>query len=119
MSPPELYRRARDLGLHLEPAGDKLAVFPKGKCPPDFADVLRAHKPELLCWLEGRSASLREDEIPWLHVARQVLDGEFEHADQTTIESLTIGLRSIQHLECQRALERLAIQAQARRKPNQ
>lgn len=51
MSPAELYRRAAELGLELEPAGDKLAVRPKGKCPPDFADLLRQHKAELLSWL--------------------------------------------------------------------
>ena len=94
-------------------------MFPKGKCPPDFADVLRRHKGELLSWLEGRAAGLREDEIPWLHTARQVLEGEFEGADRSTCESVTFGLRSIQHPDCQRAFERLASQAQARRKPNQ
>ena len=107
MNPLELCRQAKSLGLWLEPAGDKLAVFPKGKCPPEFACVLRQHKAELLHWLGGRAARLREDEIPWLHVARQILAGEFDGADRSTRESLMIGLRSIQHPDCQRALERL------------
>jgi hypothetical protein len=51
MKPLELYHRALELGLRLEPAGDMLAVLPKGKCPPDFADLLRQHKAELLSWL--------------------------------------------------------------------
>lgn len=107
MNPLELCHQAQSLGLRLEPAGDKLAVFPKGKCPPGFADLLRAHKPELLSWLEGQSAGLPPDQVPWLHVARQVQAGEWEGADSSTRESLRIGLRSIQHPDCQRALEKL------------
>ena len=48
----EIYRRVAELGLRLEPAGDKLAVYPRGQCPPDFADTLRQHKAELLDWLD-------------------------------------------------------------------
>ena len=47
----DIYVEATKRGLRLEPAGDKLAVMPKGKCPPDFANVLREHKGELLNWL--------------------------------------------------------------------
>jgi hypothetical protein len=50
-SPHDVYLEACRRGLRLEPAGDRLAVMPKGKCPPDFADVLREHKAELLSWL--------------------------------------------------------------------
>lgn len=50
-TPLDIYQEAARRGLRLEPAGDKLAVFPKGKCTPDFADVLRANKPALLEWL--------------------------------------------------------------------
>lgn len=49
----DLYLEARRRGLRLAPAGEKLAVYPKGKCPPDFADVLRQHKAELLQWLNS------------------------------------------------------------------
>jgi hypothetical protein len=102
----ELYQRAVSLGLRLEPrGGDKLAVIPGNRCPKDFADVLREHKRELLALLESPSAGLRPDEIPWLHVARQVLAGEFVGCDSSTRESLTIGLRSIPHPLCHCALE--------------
>lgn len=107
MKPTELIHRATGLGLRLEPRGDKLAVIPADRCPPDFADMLRAHKPALLSWLEGRAARLGEDEIPWLHVARQILAGEWEGADSSTRESLTIGLRSVAHPLCRQALQRL------------
>jgi hypothetical protein len=60
-----------------------------------------------LDWLEDRAARLRSDEMPWLHVARQVLAGEFDGADCSTVESLIIGLRGIDHLTCQRALNNL------------
>ncbi len=50
-SPHDLFLEARKRGLQLAPAGDKLAVMPKGACPTDFAAVLREHKGELLAWL--------------------------------------------------------------------
>ena len=95
-------------GLRLEPRGNKLVVIPGDRVPPDFADTLRQHKGELLDLLEARTFNLTPDCAAWLHVARQILAGEFEGADSSTVASLTIGLRSILHPLCQRALERLA-----------
>ncbi|PWU13307.1 MAG: hypothetical protein C5B50_19540 [Verrucomicrobia bacterium] len=51
MIAPELYEEAARRGLHLEPRGDKLAVTPGDRVPPDFAETLRQHKAELLDWL--------------------------------------------------------------------
>lgn len=107
MTVQEIYREAIQRGLRLEPAGDKLAVIPAKRCPPDFADVLRQHKGELLNWLETRAAGLAPDCAPWLHVARQVLAGEFDGCDNSTRESLTIGLRSIAHPLARHSLEKL------------
>jgi len=107
MKPSDLLNEAARRGLRLEPRGDRLAVIPARLCPPDFAAMLRAHKPELLSWLEGRKSRLREEEIPWLHIARQVLAGEFDGCDRSTRESLVIGLRSISHPLCRKALARL------------
>jgi hypothetical protein len=64
MTASDLFNEATRRGLRLEPAGDKLAVIPKGRCPADFADVLRAHKGELLSWLEARAAHLPPDCAP-------------------------------------------------------
>jgi hypothetical protein len=50
---------------------------------------------------------LPPDQAAWLPVARQVLAGEFENADRSTVESLVIGLRSITHPVCRQALARL------------
>jgi hypothetical protein len=50
-TPHDLYIEAARHGLRLEPAGDKLAVIPKGKCPPAFRDTLLANKTALLDWL--------------------------------------------------------------------
>jgi hypothetical protein len=109
-TPRDIYIEATRRGLRLEPAGDKLAVIPKGKCPPGFADILREHKRELLDWLETRTIQLTPDQVPWLHVARQILAGEFDGLlDISVRESLEIGLRSIVHPLCRRALERLRI----------
>jgi hypothetical protein len=104
---PEIYQRAARLGLTLEARGDKLAVIPAQRCPPDFADVLRRHKRELLDLLETKTGGLPVDCVPWLHVARQILAGEFDGADNSTVRSLTIGLRGIRHALCQQALLRL------------
>jgi hypothetical protein len=105
----DIYIEATRRGLRLEPAGDKLAVIPKGKCPSDFADILREHKRELLDWLETRTIQLTPDQVPWLHVARQILAGEFVGADGSTIASLKIGLCSIPHLKCAQAMAQLCL----------
>lgn len=107
MTAMELYREASRRGLRLEPRGDKLAVIPADRVPPDFADELRQHKRELLDWLEIRTNSLPPDCLPWLHIARQILAGEFDDADNSTMESLRIGLRGIRHPVCVQAFARL------------
>lgn len=107
MTTEEIYHEATKRGLRLESAGDKLAVIPAKLCPPDFADILRQHKHELLDWLETRDTQLPPDCVPWLHIARQVLNGEFVGADSSTVASLTIGLRSIPHPSCKQAVVRL------------
>ncbi len=107
MNALELYHEAARRGLRLEPRGDKLAVIPGDRVPPEFADTLRQHKQEILSLLEGQAAGLAPDCAPWLHVAKQILAGEFDGADSSTVASLKIGLRSIQHQTCQQALARL------------
>jgi hypothetical protein len=106
----ELFRRAQSFGLQLEADGGDLIVKPARRCPSDFAETLRAHKSELLDWLEARDAGLAPDCQPWLHVAKQVLAGEFDGCDSSTGESLKIGLRSVTHPICKQALGRLRIQ---------
>ena len=107
MTAPELYHEAARRGLRLEPRGDRLAVIPGDRCPPDLADNLRRHKAELLALLEFNAANLPPDCAPWLNVARQITNGEFDGADKSTVESLTIGLRRIPHPLCREALARL------------
>jgi hypothetical protein len=51
MTAHEVFLEAGKRGLQIAAAGDKLAVMPKGACPPDFAAVLREHKGALLDWL--------------------------------------------------------------------
>lgn len=104
MTPNELYSEAVKRGLRLRPSGDMLAVIPKGRCSPDFMEVLRQHKPELLAWLEARCYDLPLDCAPWLHVARQVVTGEFDNADDSMRESVIIGLGRIPHPLCREAL---------------
>jgi hypothetical protein len=108
MTPPELCKEAARRGLRLEPRGDKLAVIPASRCSPDFAAALRQRKQEILSLLESQAAGLAPDEAPWLHVAKQVLAGEFVGPmDNSVRDSLEIGLRSIAHPLCRRALAHL------------
>lgn len=107
MTPEALCQEAARRRLRLRRDGDALVISPKDRLTPDFVDQLRQHKVELLAWLEARAAGLTPDCAPWLHVAKQVLAGEWDGADRTTFESLEIGLRSIQHPLCRRALDKL------------
>ena len=51
---------------------------------------------------------LEEDQKPWLDIARQVLRGEFEHADKGLVKSILYGLEGIaRHPEAAKAIERL------------
>jgi hypothetical protein len=94
------------LGLKLWAEGDRIGIAPRGRIPPDLREQIRAAKPELLPVLR-EGVGLPSDCVPWLHVALQILAGEFDGCDSSTCESLTIGLRSIAHPLCREALERL------------
>jgi len=45
----------------------------------------------------------KSDEETWMQVAQNVLRGKYNKADKSTIESLKIGLRSIQNKICRQA----------------
>jgi hypothetical protein len=109
MTARQLYIEATNRGLRLERRGDKLAVIPAKRCSPEFAAELRQHKGELLDWLDARAHNLPPDQAPWLHVARQVLAGEFDGADRSTFEAVSIGLCAVKYPSCQRALEHLRL----------
>ena len=78
-------------------------------CPPELLASLREHKKAVLNLLETEATHLTPDCVPWVHVARQILDGEFVGCDGSTRALLVIGLQNIRHPLCQRAVERLRI----------
>ena len=51
--------------------------------------------------------NLTKDQLPWVDIARRVLADEFLGADDSTVESLTIGLRGIPHTLCRQAVVKL------------
>jgi len=102
--------RAQRIGLRLCVEGERIAIAPARLCPPELLDRIREYKPEIMSLLEARDYHLPPDCAPWLHVAKQILTGEFDGCDRSTRESLNIGLRSIAHPLCQRAVEKLRIQ---------
>jgi hypothetical protein len=107
LEPDEIYHEATRLGLRLIPRGDRLEVIPKSRLTPEFTDILLEHKTELLAFLEVADNIVRPNRASWLHVAKQLFAGEFDGADNYTLQSLTVGLRAIRDPRCQRALERL------------
>jgi len=100
-------------GIRLERNGTKLVISPASKCPPEFKELLREHKAEILDLLEARDDGLSPDCRPWLHVARQVINGEFGGADSSLREALVIGLRGIAHPICRDALKLLGAEKEA------
>lgn len=104
-----IIREVWNYGARLEVAGDRLAIYGADRLPPALVEQLRKSKRELLAYLEARKSGLAPDEVPWVHVARQVLAGEFDTGSRSLLESLLIGLRGIQHPDCQRA--RLKLEA--------
>ena len=104
--PALLLDRCRRLRLKVWVDGDRLGIAPKENIPPGLLDEIRAAKPALLPMVrEGQAHRLTLDQVPWLHIARQVLAGEFDGADRSTVESLSIGLRNIAHPLSRRAFE--------------
>ena len=83
----------RRLGLDVWADGDLIGVAPKERIPTDLLDEIRAVKPVLLELVrESAACRLTSDQVPWLHIARQVLAGEFDGCDRSTRASLIIGL---------------------------
>lgn len=101
-----LLDRCRRAGLQLAPEGPHLRVSPPEKLTPELAAELRAAKPQLLALLNS-APSLRPDEWPWLHVAKQILAGEFDGGYRSELESVWLGVRHIAHPDCQAARARL------------
>jgi hypothetical protein len=42
--------------------------------------------------------------LAWLEVAQRVLAGGYADSDKSTLKSIAIGLQSLQHPDCQKAL---------------
>ena len=103
--------RARSLGLTVCVEGDRIAIAPARLCPPDLLAEFREYKTAVIASLEADTNRLPRDCAPWLHISRQVLAGEFDGCDRSTRASLTIGLISIAHSLCRRAVEHLNTQS--------
>jgi len=112
MTPEKIIEEARRRGLQLERRGDLLVVKPRNLITEDLRSAFRQHKQELIGLLSTRSEPLSPDCAPWLHVARQILSGEFDGTDRSTVKSLATGLRSVGHPVCRRALDHLQQRSQ-------
>ena len=83
------------IGGRITLAGDKLRTLLPRNCPSELKTAIRANKSEIILLLEARALHLPSDGGPWIHIARQVLSGEFHGADRSTIGSLMTGLNAI------------------------
>jgi hypothetical protein len=63
MTPVDVLKAAAHLGLTLRINGDKLRVEPAERLSPDFAEVLRAHKPALLALLKLRMVMVDSEAV--------------------------------------------------------
>jgi hypothetical protein len=90
-------------GLQLEPRGQMLYFGPEENTTPEIVEQLRRHKFEIINALEARQRAA------CLHLSKQILLGEFDHADNSTRERLAASLRFFPHTLCLRALERLEV----------
>ena len=51
--------------------------------------------------------NLAKDDLPWVTVASDVLNGKYDNADRSTLKSIQIGLRTIDDETCEAALKEL------------
>ena len=113
-----LLNQVNALGLHLESRGGNLFVTPAENCTEEIVAALRQYKTEVMAalrehkhehldLLESKTSNLPAGNAPLLHVARQILEGEFEGVEQCTRKRLTVALRGIAHPLCRRALKQL------------
>ncbi len=90
------------VGIALAP--NNTQNFPRpAKVPRDFLAVVRERRVELRAFLESRA--------PWLHVAKQILLGEFDGANHSTRVRLVRSLRDIPHPQARSAIIRLESEA--------
>jgi hypothetical protein len=82
MTALELIAEAEQQGLTLKATGNYLDVIPGRLCPPDFAQRLRAHKPELLALLRMRG-------MTWIEVySERIAESLFLCEDEATRAAL-------------------------------
>ncbi len=84
----EIFFTASRLGVVIGLApGGLLEVGPAERVPPWFVAVVRDHKDELVTWLQARAARH--------HVVRQVLDGDFDFGDRSTVNRVAEELQAL------------------------
>lgn len=116
--------RVRAIGISVRIKGDKLSLHPRNLVTPEVLAEMKAHKPDILSIIVSETYPLKEDERPWVDIAKQVLNGELnsqiEYWGSSMVKSLMIGVRSINHPDCQNAkaklLELLKVQLKKSRK---
>ena len=68
MSAEAVLRRASELGVTLDVAGDRIQYRPKSSATPEFVEEMRRHKPELVAQLSQHKDRLKERYEPMFPV---------------------------------------------------
>ena len=99
-----LFSQARDLGLEFRLREHRLVIAPGWRCPPAFIAKVREHRNEIVQQLlEER------DRSAVVHLARQIVEGEFQGADANTCNVIAEALRRSTNPLCSAAMRKLSI----------
>jgi hypothetical protein len=104
-----LLARCWSLGLTLRAKGNRLAVRPAYLATPALLAELRTAKPQLLNLLKAGADPLSPEHYRCRHIARQVLAGEFDGGNRSTLERVFIRIKYFHYPLGQSARIRLEI----------
>ena len=108
MTPSHLIHECRRRGAILRRDGYALEIQRPSLLTPALIEQVKVHKPAVLAILDAEAGVRSPDESPLIHLAQQVVSGEFVGASAVLTESITITLRASRHPQCVRALIVLA-----------
>ena len=99
-----LIHECRRRGAILRRDGYALEIERPSYLPAGLIEELKARKPDILALLDSEAGATPPNETPLVHLATQVVSGEFVGASPAMLESVAVSLRASRHPLCARAL---------------
>ena len=106
-TPAEIIRAVTGYGCRLAVRSGQLLMSRQRQLPPELLAAVRQNRQAISNAIEAEAAGLTPDCGPWLHIAKQIVLGEFDGGDRATLKSLWYGVRGIGHPACLAARARL------------